>query len=392
MITRHRSSPERLSLPDPRHPLAARVGHAILGVGLLFALAACDRAEKTAPSAGRPVPVFRIEASKIAGGVDLSGEIQAEKTVSLGFRIGGRIAERPINVGDRVAPGQIIARLDRTIETNAVTAAQAALEAARGELVTARNTFERQERLMSQGFTTRPRFDASQKAQETAQAALENAEAQLELAQDRLGFTDLHATVAGVVTVRSAEPGEVVQPGQTIVQIAREDGRDAVFNVPARLLESKAGEQTVRVTLAEAPGISATGRVREISPQADPVTRTFQVRVGLENPPEAMRLGSTVVGSIETSSTVIMSIPATALTQSGTSPAVWIVDPAKSTVSLRPIDILRFDPDHVIVSQGLAPGETIVSGGVQALHPGQRVAPLPAPGGRVVAAAVRVPG
>lgn len=361
-------------------------GKLSLGLALLLALTACDRAEKAAPSAGRPVQVVRVEASKLAGGIDLSGEIQAEKTVSLAFRIAGRITERPVNVGDKIAPGQIVARLDRTIETNAVTAARAALEAARGEVVTARNTFERQERLMGQGFTTRPRFDAALKAQEAAQAALENAEAQLELAQDRLGFTDLRADVAGVVTARSAEPGEVVQPGQAIVQIAREDGRDAVFSVPARLLESKAGEQIVRVALAEAPGISAIGRIREVSPQADPVTRTFQVRVGLQDPPEGMRLGSTVVGSIETNSAVIMSIPATALTQSGTAPAVWIVDPAKSTVSLRPIDILRFDPDHVIVSQGLAPGDTIVSGGVQALHPGQKVAPLSAWGARSAAA------
>ncbi|HEY5796184.1 MAG TPA: efflux RND transporter periplasmic adaptor subunit [Bosea sp. (in: a-proteobacteria)] len=365
----------------------------MLGLTLLLALTACDRAEKAAPTAGRPVQVVKVEASKLAGGLDLSGEIQAEKTVSLAFRIAGRITERPVNVGDKVAPGQIVARLDRTIETNAVTAARAALEAARGEVVTARNTFERQERLMGQGFTTRPRFDAALKAQEAAQAALENAEAQLELAQDRLGFTDLRADVAGVVTARSAEPGEVVLPGQAIVQIAREDGRDAVFNVPARLLEGKTGELVVRVTLAEAPGVSAIGQIREVSPQADPVTRTFQVRVGLQDPPEAMRLGSTVVGSIETASAVIMSIPATALTQSGTSPAVWIVDPAKSTVSLRPIDILRFDPDHVIISQGLAPGDTIVAGGVQALHPGQKVAPLSAAGARSAAAgAVKAPG
>lgn len=375
-------------------PLLLRGAQALprlCAVAMLLALAACDRAEKTVPSAGRPVQVVRVEASKLAAGVELSGEIQAEKTVSLAFRIAGRIAERPANVGDRVAPGQIVAKLDRTIETNAVAAARAALEAARGEVVTARSTFERQERLMDQGFTTRPRFDAAQKAQETAQAALENAEAQLELAQDRLGFTDLRADVAGIVTVRSAEPGEVVQPGQAVLQIAREDGRDAVFNVPARLLESKTGDPLVSVALAEAPGISAVGRIREIAPQADPVTRTFQVRVGLQDPPEAMRLGSTVVGSVETTSSVIMSIPAKALTRSGASPAVWIVDPATSTVSLRPIDILRFDPDHVVVSQGLVPGETIVANGVQALHPGQRVAPLPAARSAANAAA-KAPG
>jgi len=385
----HEAAPRRLA------PAASRPERWLIGAALALGLAACDRGEDAAVPAGRPVQVVQVEASKLASAVELSGEIQAEKTVALGFRIAGRIAERPINVGDRVTAGQIIARLDPTIERNAVAAARAALEAARGEVVTARNGFERQERLMGQGFTTRPRFDQALKAQETAQAALENAEAQLELAQDRLGFAELRSDVAGVVTARSAEPGEVVQPGQPIVQIAREDGRDAVFNVPAQLLEAKAGDQIVRVRLADVPGVSAVGRIREVAPQADPVTRTFQVRVGLQDPPEAMQLGATVIGAIETSSAVIMSIPAMALTQSGASPAVWIVDPAKSTVSLRPIDILRFDPDHVIVSQGLMPGETIVAAGIQALHPGQRVAPLPPPqdtGRSATAATVKAPG
>jgi membrane fusion protein, multidrug efflux system len=376
------------TLPLPRRQ---RVLRRLCGLALFLSLAACDSADKSVPSTGRPVQVVQVEASKLAAGVNLSGEIQAEKTVSLAFRLAGRIAERPVNVGDRVQPGQIVAKLDRTIETNAVAAARAALEAARGEVITARSTFERQERLMDQGFTTRPRFDAAQKAQESAQAALENAEAQLEQAQDRLGFTDLRADVAGIVTMRSAEPGEVVQPGQAVLQIARDDGRDAVFAVPARLLESKTGDPLVSVVLAEEAGISAVGRIREIAPQADPVTRTFQVRVGLQDPPEAMRLGSTVVGSVETTSSVIMSIPAKALTRSGSSAAVWIVDPAKSTVSLRPIDILRFDPDHVVVSQGLVPGETIVATGVQALHPGQRVTPLP-PARRAANTATRAPG
>ena len=137
--------------------------------------------------------------------------------------------------------------------------------------------------------------------------------------------------------------------------------------------------------------VIAVGRVREVAPQADPVTRTFQVRVGLQDPPEAMRLGSTVIGTIELLSPAVIAIPASALTQAGQSPAVWIVDPATSTVSLRNVDILRFDADRVIVSQGLDPDDVIVSGGVQALHPGQRVTPIrmrPATAGEQRAGAV----
>ncbi|MDB5597327.1 MAG: transporter [Hyphomicrobiales bacterium] len=349
-----------------------------LALAVALLLAGCDRNDSETATAGRPVHVVRVEASKLANDIQLSGEIQAEKTVALGFRIGGRVVERPVNVGDRVSAGQAVALLDPAIEQNALMAAKAALAAARGQVTTARSTFQRQDRLMAQGFTTRPQFDRALKEQETAEGQLENAEAQVDLARDRLGFTELRADTAGVVTARNVEPGEVVQPGQVVVQLARDDGRDAVFKVPARLLESLTADSVIRVALADAPAVTALGRVREIAPQADPVTRTFQVRAGLQDPPEAMRLGSTITGTIEASSAEIVAIPASALTQSGVSPAVWIVDPASSTVALRSIDILRFDPGLVIVSQGLGPGDVIVTAGIQALHPGQRVAPLAA--------------
>lgn len=358
-----------------RRPMSGR-GPMAAAMMLAVALAACG-SEQAPPAEGRPVGVITVEAGQFSDDILLSGEIQAKKDVGLAFRIGGRVLDRPVNVGDRVKAGQVVARLEPALEQNALAAAQAALTAARGEVSTARSTFERQERLMAQGFTTRPRFDQAQRAQETAQAQLENAEARLEQARDRLGFTELRADVAGVVTARRIEPGEVVQPGQAVVQIARDDGRDAVFNVPAAVLDSHLADARIRVALADALGVSVYGAVREVAPQADPVTRTFEVRVGLQDPPEAMRLGSTVVGTIEMTTAAIVAIPASALTQQGRSPAVWVVDPAKSTVSLRSVDVLRFDPGKVILSQGLEPGETIVTAGIQALHPGQRVTRQP---------------
>jgi RND family efflux transporter MFP subunit len=350
----------------------------VIVAAFVSALAACGQSEPPSPSVGRPVDVVEVEASKLVDDIKLSGEIQAENNVALAFRIGGRIVERPVNVGDRIAAGQLVARLDGQTEQNVLSAAKAALSAARGDVSTTRSAFDRQERLMAQGFTTRPRFDQALQAKNAAQPALEDTEAQVELARDRLAFTELRFTTAGVVTARSAEPGEVVQPGQVVVQLARDDGRDAVFNVPARFLEQQAEDPLIRVALADDRNVVAEGRVREIAAQADPVTRTFQVRVSLQNPPEAMRLGSTVTGTIELISAAVVAIPASALTQFGRSPAVWVVDSATSTVALRNVDILRFDASRVILSQGLEPGERIVSGGVQALHPSQRVMPLPA--------------
>jgi RND family efflux transporter MFP subunit len=164
-----------------------------------------------------------------------------------------------------------------------------------------------------------------------------------------------------------------VQGGQMIVRIARQNGRDAVFDVPAQLLRSTSSDSPIVVHLTEDPNVTAMGRVREIGEQADPVTRTFQVKVGLTDPPPAMRLGSTVNGSLQLETASMITIPASALTQSNQRPAVWVVDPSSSVVSMRNVEVSRYDPGAVVVSHGLETGDIVVTAGVQALHPGQKV-------------------
>lgn len=177
----------------------------------------------------------------------------------------------------------------------------------------------------------------------------------------------------GTVTARGAEPGEVVQPGRMILQLAKQDGRDAVFDVPASIKDRAPENPRIQIALTADPAVRAVGRVREVSPQADPVTGTFQVRVGMTDPPAALRLGSTVTGRMEVGGSAGITIPATALTRSNDAPAVWLVNTAQQTVSLRVIEVLRFDPAQVLVGQGLVPGDVIVTAGVQALRPGQKV-------------------
>ena len=237
----------------------------------------------------------------------------------------------------------------------------------------ARNHFERQDTLLKQGWTTRVNHDQAIQALQTAQSQVDATEAQLKAAHDLVGFTDLKADASGVVTVRGPLAGEVVQAGQMIIRLARKDGRDAVFDVPAQVLRSAPTDPKVTVTLTDDPAVVAQGRVREVAPQANPVTRTFEVKVGLTDPPPAMRLGATVTGRMETEAVPIMEIPASALTEFNRRPAVWIVDPSSRTVSLRNVDVLRFDQATVAVDQGLDIGEIVVTAGVQALHPGQKV-------------------
>ena len=339
----------------------------------LVLLAACR--PEPAPPAPAIRPVRTITVAKRDAGVPvvLSGTIRAEDEAPLAFRLSGRMIQRVVNVSDRVRPGQVIARLDPQNEQNALRSARANLAAAQAQLNNARSSLSRREPLAARGAVSQTELDQVREAFQTAKSGVDAAEAQLKFAEDQVGFTELKADAAGVVTAVGAEPGEVVQAGRMIVGVARQGGRDAVFDVPAQVIRSAPKDVAVTVTLSDDPSVTTTGRVREVAPQADPVTRTFEVKVGLRDPPPAMRLGAVVVGRLALDSGSIIDVPATALTRSNAQPAVWIVDPATSTVSLRTIDVLRYDPDAVVVSKGLAPGDVVVTAGVQALHPGQKV-------------------
>ena len=336
-------------------------------------LVGCGPSGNDVAEVGRPVEIALVEASILTNVARMTGDVQAQKDVGLAFRVGGKVIERHVNIGDTVKAGQILARLDTQTAQNALVAATAARMAALGEAETTRTTHSRQQHLMRQGFTTRPRYEQALTAKEVAQSRLEEAEAQVALAQDRISFATLVADTAGVVTVRSLEPGEVVQPGQVVLRVARDDGRDAVFDVAARLLDQQPAGGKFHIALASNPEVVALGKVREIAEKADPVTGTFRVRIGLENPPAAMELGSTIFGSLEKSSSTVVSIPSSALTTKDGDAAVWNVDPISSRVTLKKIEILRFEPTRVIISQGIYPGEIIVAAGIQALHHGQLV-------------------
>ena len=153
---------------------------------------------------------------------------------------------------------------------------------------------------MKDGWTTRAEFDEAQQTLLSVQAQVDSAQAQVRIAQDQLSYTVLSADAAGAVTAVGAEPGEVVHAGQMVVQLARQGGRDAVFDVPEQLIRTGPRDPVVEIALTDDPQVRATGHVREVAPQADPATRTFQVKVGIINPPDDMRLGSTVTGRIRT--------------------------------------------------------------------------------------------
>ncbi len=360
-----------MALTDEKRTL--RMINLVVVGSALTLLAACKPADEVVAPEIRPVRVVTVESAGGGDSVSLTGRIQAESEVNLAFRIDGRMISRAVNVGDTVAPGQEIARLNPENEENGLRAAEATLQGARGQLIEARANEERNRSLLAQNFISPAAFDRITQVANSAQAQVDAAQAQVGIARNRLGYTQLLADAGGVVTAVGAEPGEVVQGGRMVVQVARKDGRDAVFDVSARIKDTAPANPEITVTLVTDPAVTAKGRVREVSPRADPVTGTFAVRVGLIDPPAAMRLGTTVTGRMPIGVPQGMEIPASALVRAEGRLAVWVVDPQAFTVSMRTIEVAASDPAKLRVASGLNPGDVVVAAGVQALRPGQKV-------------------
>jgi RND family efflux transporter MFP subunit len=347
---------------------------ACLGLALLCA---CDKPQPAAEI--RPVRTVTAVAGSDGEPVSLTGHIRARTEESLAFRIDGRMIRRHVEVGQVVQANDLIAELDPVPQLDALHQVQAKLAAAEASLHEATNTMDRKRTLTNQGWATKADYDAAERTFNTAKAQLDVAKAQLHEAEDHFAYSQLRADTPGVVVSKSAEAGEVVKAGQTIVTVALYDGTDAVFDVPASLMRQVSPDALITVTLTDDPSIQTTGRARETAPQADPTTRSFRVKIGLDAWPEAMRLGATVFGQARMLGSKGIELPATALTMVDNQPAVWVVDPNSMQVSLRTVELQRHASSTIVVSQGIEPGELVVTAGVHALRPGQKVRLLGAP-------------
>ena len=351
-------------------------GRLAVVLGALLITASCGRGVEEAPPEIRPVRTVTIANSAASNDVSLTGRVQARAEVNQSFRLAGQLIERRVDVGDTVRAGQLLARLDSQNEASGLQGATAQQLAARVQLDDARNNFNRMRNLIKDDAVSRAAYEHSQALLRTAEAQVKAVGSQVDLAQSRVNFTQLTADASGVVTARGPEVGEVVSAGQMIVQIAQTGAMDAIFDVPAQIKDSASRSSVIWVSLTSDPGVRARGTVREVAPRADPVTGTFRVRISVANAPAAMRLGSTVTGRLELVSAPGISIPTSALTRVEGQPAVWIVDPKASTVSLRKIAVSTNNAAQVRVDSGLSPGDIVVTAGVQVLRPGQKVSLL----------------
>jgi RND family efflux transporter MFP subunit len=303
----------------------------------------------------------------------LTGEVEAHFRADLSFRVNGRVLARLVDVGAHVDAGDVLARLDPAEQKAELDAATAAVAAAESQLRVAKATFDRQSNLLSSGFTTRVAYDRAQEESRSAESTLESAKSQLGTAREALGDTELRARVAGVITARSLEVGQVVQAAQAVFTLAQDGDRDAVFDVPESMFFGDVEGGRVSLTLVADSDATAVGYVREVSPAVDPRSSTVRVKVAIQNPPAAMTLGSAVAGTAERKSTTEITVPWTALTATGSTPAVWVVDPKTKTAALKPVTVGAYEAGVVLIKEGLGAGDRVVVAGGKLLSSGQPV-------------------
>ncbi len=348
-------------------------------IGYWLALVALGLAgcEETPPAQKaveiRPVRTTVVALRAIDDSRQAIGDIRARFESDLGFQVGGKIVARSAEIGALVKKGDVLARLDDQDFRNRLRAAEADVGSAEASFTEASSAEGRQRQLLQTGNTTQARHEEAIRNLRSTEAKLQSARANLNLARDQLSYTVLRADWDGIVTAVGAEPGQVVNVGQVVVKLAQPKIIDAVFALAEGGMRTPPTNLTVEVSLLADPSVVAAGTVREVSPVADPVTRTYTVKVALKDPPAEFRLGSSVIGRIRITSEPVIVLPATALFQKNSSPAVWLYVRSSSSVVLRPVAVLRYETDRIVIASGLAPGDIVVTAGVNKLREGQKV-------------------
>jgi len=341
---------------------------------LLLALAGCSGDDEAPPPPVRPVATLTLAAPPPQREV-FAGSIQARYESVLGFRVGGRMTRRLLDVGAPVRRGQLLAALDPTDQDNALRSREGQTADAEAQWRDAQADARRQQQLFDQGVGSRSQLDQALTRLHTLEASREQALSAERQARDQRNYAELYSDFAGVITAWQAEVGQVVSAGQPVVRVARPDIREAVLDLPAEAIAHLAPERQMTVRMALDPEVAVVGKVREIEPQADATTRTRRVRLTLSDPPDALRIGTLVQGELELPAAVGLALPVQALRRQGDQASVWVVagQGQQARVQLRPVQVLREAAGQAWIGSGLKAGERVVVAGVNSLEEGQQV-------------------
>ncbi len=325
----------------------------------------------------RPARVAEIQYRPHMHSLLLAGTVVPRIETVLGFRVAGKVTAREVDVGSVVAPGQLIARIDPADYRLAVDNARAALVSADADYARAKADLERYQALRGGAAFMSQTLDQRQSLASTALAHVDQAKSQLATAENNLAYTELKADAAGVITAVQAEVGQVLAQGQGMVKLARSEELEILVGVPEHRLKTVREARQVTFELWSEAGHRYAAKLRELSPSADPMTRTYPARFTVIDPPAFIGLGMTASLMLSRPEPgVLAEVPLSAIFQQGTRPAVWVVDKTSGAVELRPVTIARWRDETALIASGVKDGEIVATAGVHKLESGQKVKPI----------------
>ena len=340
---------------------------------LVCVLAACSQATEERPDEVRPVRVIQVGVTEGARSIAYAGEVRARHETRLAFRVGGKIVERLVEVGSRVQPGQAVARLDGADLKLAAASSRAQVQSLELQRSLAEADYKRYRELREKNFISQAEYDRRANALATAQSQLAAARAQAAQVANQVGYATLIADVAGVVTAVEAEAGQVVAAGQTVVRVAQPGEKEIAFAVPEGQRHRIEKSSVLEVSVNAMPGKTWKAKLRELSPVADPATRTYTARATILDAGDEVELGMSARATLALASGAKhIEVPLSALYSRGDTAQVYVVG-ADATVQPRNIRTGGIRGERIVVESGLNPGEVVVAAGAQFLRPGQKV-------------------
>jgi RND family efflux transporter MFP subunit len=342
----------------------------LLCIALL--LGACSEKEKP-PEPVRPVLSVTVKALNEESLGRFAGSIQARYESNTGFRVGGRIARRNVDVGAEVQKGTLLATLDPSDQQNQLRSAQGDLARIQAQLINAQANARRQQALFDRGVGAQAQLDVANTDLKTTQASLDQARAAVSQSKDQLSYTELRSDHKAVVTAWNAEAGQVVTAGQQVVTLAQPDIKEAVIDLPDTLVDQLPSDVVFSVAAQLDPSINTTAIIREIEPQAQSATRTRRARLTLSDTPDGFRLGTAISVTLSSAIKPRIELPLTALQEVDGKTRIWVIDTQSKTVNPRDVSVVSRGDHSVVLAGGVQNGERVVSAGVNSLKPGQSV-------------------
>ncbi|WP_368737968.1 efflux RND transporter periplasmic adaptor subunit [Massilia sp. CCM 8734] len=348
----------------------------ILSAAVMAALlAACSKPVEKKEDI-RPVRAIVLSSSTVGVNAEFAGEVRARVESRLGFRVGGKITARKVDPGTVVKKGQVLMQLDPQDLKLSQAQAKANLRAAETGRDLAKAELKRYQELRVKNFVSQAVLDAKQSAYSSAQATVDAAQAAYFGQSNQAGYATLVSDVDGVVTAVDAEVGQVVSPGTPVVRVAKMGEKEIVIGLPEDKVEQLRKLTDVTVRLWANKDVVIPGKVREVSPVADPATRTYAVKVSIPDSAADVKLGMTaMVQFASTMATPQIKVPLTALYHEKNTTSVWVVD--KGVVRMVPVTIAGTSANDVVLAGGVTAGQTVVTAGVNLIKPGQKVTILP---------------